>query len=1182
MHAFALFAVLALTIDGKLDDPFWTKHPAQQFQPAGGGEVRAVVAGRYLYVAARLPEPTGRITARSFGRNPAWEEEDLLRVTAGANIGYTDRVLQVNPLGAYSLEKAGHVIWKSLDVYPYSDERATAVVAQNVGKFLVAARVEEKSWTVEAAFPLSELSAPGNDRIYATIERVRAQRPGSPQRTWRWPRLGPAEKIPVDAGVKWEDPPAAFRPPPLGNREPPVEAGRARQLPALDDWWNDGAWRDTPAHTLLLDESLPRKPQFPAEVKLLQDGKTLAVLARCVEPGEPQASVTETDGPVERDDSFQVYLAVSGSMYAQFVVNPLGYLRDAAGFSGGTRISRPREWDSGAQVRVRRGAGEWLARIDIPLQPVAEALGEERIPGEWRVLFLRNRRARPGDAREASVLPVIESDTALCTARYRRLRLSAGRAPAGVPAAAAAPSPLDYVLSPGERRELAVAGMVERQQRQRAKRILEADLARWQAVESRDDWERFRNARIAALRSWMGPFPARTALDVRVLKQYAGAGYRRQNLVYRSRPGVWVTANLYLPDKPTAAMPGIVIAHSHHRPRTQAELQDMGILWARLGCAVLIMDQMGHGERIQTYPWNREGYRARYIMGMQWYVAGESLIKWMIWDVMRGIDLLLARPDVAPDKIVMLGAVAAGGEPAALAAALDTRIAAVAPFTYGEAIPELGPGGTEFPGLPDSGWGSWETTRNLPFSIRDGFLPWLICASVAPRRFVFSYELGWDGSVEKAPAWARYRKVFGFYGALDHLDEAHGFGPFPGPGECANIGPAQRKSFYPELKRWFGIPIPESEPDDRRPEAELASLAPEHAGELGMKMVFETARDAAAAKLGAARAELARLNVAERRRWLREKWAARLGDCEPNRNAGAVVRWRKPWGGAQAEGITLEVEPGIVVPMVLLRPAGTPPVVTVVSQGGRARLLANRRREIEAMLAAGLAVCLPDLRGTGETAADARRGPQTSGVRDAASELMLGGAMAGARLKDLRTVLAYLDGRGDLDGSRLGLWGDSDAPPNPHRLLLDEVPGWQLSPQIQRQAEPLGGILALLGALYEDRVAAVAVRRGLDGYLSLLKDQFVYVPSDVVVPDSASAGDLADIAASIAPRPLLLSGLVDGRNTELSRAEVQTTFASAVAAYKKAPRRLVFDATVRPEEWLAATLAQAPPGAIQP
>ncbi len=66
-----------------------------------------MVAGRYLYVAAELPEPSGRISARSFKRNPAWEDEDLIRITCGADIGYSNRVLQVNPLGAYSLEKAG-------------------------------------------------------------------------------------------------------------------------------------------------------------------------------------------------------------------------------------------------------------------------------------------------------------------------------------------------------------------------------------------------------------------------------------------------------------------------------------------------------------------------------------------------------------------------------------------------------------------------------------------------------------------------------------------------------------------------------------------------------------------------------------------------------------------------------------------------------------------------------------------------------------------------------------------------------------------------------------------------------------------------------------------------------------------------------------------------------------------
>ena len=110
MTRISLFVVLAATqlhgsppvIDGVLEDAFWQEAPAEHFNPQGGGDLRVVVAGRYLYVAARLEEPTGRITARSVGHNPAWEEEDLLRITAGASIGYTDRILQVNPLGAYS------------------------------------------------------------------------------------------------------------------------------------------------------------------------------------------------------------------------------------------------------------------------------------------------------------------------------------------------------------------------------------------------------------------------------------------------------------------------------------------------------------------------------------------------------------------------------------------------------------------------------------------------------------------------------------------------------------------------------------------------------------------------------------------------------------------------------------------------------------------------------------------------------------------------------------------------------------------------------------------------------------------------------------------------------------------------------------------------------------------------
>src|SRR5437867_9556086 len=101
--------------------------------------------------------------------------------------------------------------------------------------------------------------------------------------------------------------------------------------------------------------------------------------------------------------------------------------------------------------------------------------------------------------------------------------------------------------------------------------------------------------------------------------------------------------------------------------------------------------------------------------------------------------------------------------------------------------------------LADPGLSDWETPRCLRRGIIDQFLQWTVCAMAAPRRLVYSYELGWN--VEDLPAWARYKKVFDLYHAPDHLAEAHGFGPFPGPGECWHIGPAQRRSLYPTLDR---------------------------------------------------------------------------------------------------------------------------------------------------------------------------------------------------------------------------------------------------------------------------------------------------------------------------------------------------------------------------------------------
>ncbi|GAH62753.1 unnamed protein product, partial [marine sediment metagenome] len=120
----------------------------------------------------------------------------------------------------------------------------------------------------------------------------------------------------------------------------------------------------------------------------------------------------------------------------------------------------------------------------------------------------------------------------------------------------------------------------------------------WNAVQSVSDWEAFRDQRIAALRDSLGKLPPVPAnFEAEVTGGIEGDGYRIRKLIYETRPGIIVTAHLYLPDPPRDPMPGIQIIHAHHRPKEQAELQDMGVNWARTGSAVLIPDLLGHGER---------------------------------------------------------------------------------------------------------------------------------------------------------------------------------------------------------------------------------------------------------------------------------------------------------------------------------------------------------------------------------------------------------------------------------------------------------------------------------------------------------------------------------------------------------------------------------------------------------
>lgn len=714
------------------------------------------------------------------------------------------------------------------------------------------------------------------------------------------------------------------------------------------------------------------------------------------------------------------------------------------------------------------------------------------------------------------------------------------------------------VIVLGTVRQPPLATMIPQDVAARLRGANRSDIAAWQKVQTRGDWERFRASRIEALRRSLGTFPSIPRdLQAQVTGTFDGDGFQIRKLVFESRPGLLVTANLYLPQHPAKSMPAILICHSHHEPKDTGARQDMALTWARAGCVVLVPDHLGHGERRQ-HPFGvaiPHDYHFRYDAGIQLHLVGESLMGWMAWDLMRGVDLLLARTDVDPKRILLISEPAGGGDVAAVTGALDERITAVMVQNFGGPEPE-----TPYPLPVDAaesfdyaGSGSWESTRNLRLSARDGFLPWTIVASIAPRKLIYFHEFYWDQ--EQDPVWGRLRKVWRWHERDDSLVgiAGHGFVVGSAP-ENTHWLPENREKLFPVLKRWFVIPDPGREYSGRRPAEDLHCLTPEIVAQRRLRPLHALAAELGAERAAVARAKRDALPSARRRTELQSEWTRLLGRVDPAKPiVKRVVADQESLDGVSIERVHMGSDPGIVVPALLFVPRTRAPerrpVVVGFAQEGKHEFLRHRAETVASLLRAGIAVCLVDVRGTGETAPDDGRGRRSTVTALTSSEWMLGDSLLAGRLRDLRTVLQHLRERPGLDLERFALWGESFAPTNPPGTEL-HVP--HTAERRPRQSEPLGGLLALLGALFEKNASAVYAQGGLADFGSVLADPFCYLPHDVVVPGVLTSGDLCDVAAALAPRPLWLSGLVDGHNQLNSLGSVKEKYRSAAVAFAAA------------------------------
>lgn len=194
--------------------------------------------------------------------------------------------------------------------------------------------------------------------------------------------------------------------------------------------------------------------------------------------------------------------------------------------------------------------------------------------------------------------------------------------------------------------------------------------------ETRADWELQRTRHIAGIREKMRlTYDATLELDVKIHREIQMKGYRVQHLTYQSRPGLYVTATLYVPDG-KGPFPAVINMHGHWSEGRLAErIQARGHALAAHGYVCLSPDVFGSGERATTH--GVFEYHGAHL-GASLFDVDETLMGMQLTDNMRGVDVLCACDKVDATRIGATGA-SGGGAQTMWLTALDARIAAAVP-----------------------------------------------------------------------------------------------------------------------------------------------------------------------------------------------------------------------------------------------------------------------------------------------------------------------------------------------------------------------------------------------------------------------------------------------------------------------------------------------------------------------
>ena len=501
----------------------------------------------------------------------------------------------------------------------------------------------------------------------------------------------------------------------------------------------------------------------------------------------------------------------------------------------------------------------------------------------------------------------------------------------------------------------------------------------------------------AACRAWqkerrefflrqIGGLPERTPLNAQIVGTLQGKGYRVEKIIFESRPGFHVTANLYLPESPPP-WPAVLVPCGHsHDGKVAGHYQRASILLAKHGMAAMCYDPIGQGERYQMLDLTQERKvfddakhvqvphpNVRFLctiehtmVGLGSILLGGNVAQYRIWDGMRVIDYLQSRNDIVADKIGCTGN-SGGGTETAYLMALDDRIVAAAPgcylTTFRRLIDSKGPQDGEQNIFGQIAFGMDEAD----YCIMRAPKPTLICAGT--RDVTFDFRGTWEVFLDAKR----------FYSRIGHPERMEIAAPDAPHGFTIQL----REAVARWMSRWLlgkDIEIrevdalPDTMTDEQlrtynQPDWTQEQLQCTPKGQVmimpGERSVFQINASIAASLKKTRTAKWRGLSDDDKRRLVRDTIGARPLDTLPAPKVETIAKIERD--GYVIHKLILTAETGLRLPALAFVPAKPAGPATLYLHGTSMAQDAAAGGPIEALVKQGHIVLAAELRGIGET-----------------------------------------------------------------------------------------------------------------------------------------------------------------------------------------------------------------------